>query len=169
MASTIDILADGFSRIQEGVLEVLDGISDQTLSWRPDAEANSIAWLVWHLTRIQDDHLAKGFDRPQAWHEDGWCERFALPFPADATGYGQSASEVGQVGSNAELLRGYHQAVYDRTREWLTELSESDLDRIVDRRWDPPVTLAVRLVSVITDDLEHVGQAAYVRGMAEQA
>jgi hypothetical protein len=38
---------------------------------------------------------------------------------------------------------------------------------VVDASWDPPVTLGVRLVSVISDDLQHAGQAAYLRGMIE--
>jgi hypothetical protein len=47
-------------------------------------------------------------------------------------------------------------------------LSEADLTRVVDRNWDPPVTVSVRLVSVIADDLQHVGQAAYVRGILQR-
>jgi DinB superfamily len=164
-----DILLDAFSRVSEGVLEVLDGIDGDRLDWRPDPDANPIGWTVWHLTRIQDDHVAGAFHRDQVWLADGWMERFGLSYRPAAHGYGMSADEVGAFSASAQLLRGYHDAVATRTAMLLSGLSPSDLDRIVDDRWDPPVTLAVRLVSVIADDLQHVGQAAYVRGLAERA
>jgi hypothetical protein len=162
-----DILLDSFSRVSEGVLEVLDGIDEDRLHWRPDPGANPIGWTVWHLTRIQDDHVASAFDRDQVWLADGWRERFVLPYEPAAHGYGMSADEVGAFSASADLLRGYHDAVATRTATLLSGLSPSDLDRIVDDRWDPPVTMAVRLVSVIADDLQHVGQAAYIRGLAK--
>lgn len=169
MAATSDVLVDAFDRIHESVAGVLDGLNSGTLAWRPDPDANTVAWLVWHLTRIQDDHLADAFGRDQIWEEEGWAERMALPFSLGATGYGQRSEEVAQVRVGADLLLGYHDAVHARTVELVSGVVADDLDRIVDRRWDPPVTLAVRLVSVIADDLEHLGQAAYVRGMAERA
>lgn len=167
--ATSDILIDAFERVGEEVAQALDGASEETLVWRPDPQCNTMAWLIWHLSRIQDDHLASAFDRPQVWHEQGWVDRFALPFPPDATGYGQSPEEVGKVRADGGLLAGYHQAVTERSCQLLRDISEGDLDRIVDERWDPPVTLAVRLVSVIGDDLQHVGQAAYVKGLAGRA
>ena len=47
----------------------------------------------------------------------------------------------------------------------MSGLTDADLPRVVDERWDPPVTLGVRLVSVISDCLQHAGQAAFVRGI----
>jgi hypothetical protein len=149
--------------------EVLDGIDERHLTWRPDPEANTIAWLVWHLVRIQDDHVAGAFGLPQLWDSDGWDARFALPYPPAAHGYGMSAEDVGKLSAPTDLLAGYHRAVADRTESLVAEVGEADLARVVDERWDPPVTLEVRLVSVISDDLQHAGQAAYVRGLAERA
>lgn len=164
-----DVLLDAFSRISDGVREVLEGLDGNRLDWRPDPDANPIGWTVWHLTRIQDDHLAAAFDRDQVWTGEGWVGRFGLPYEADAHGYGMSSEEVGAFSASAELLRGYHDAVAARSVSLLSGLSAPDLARVVDERWDPPVTLGVRLVSVIADDLQHVGQAAYVRGLAERA
>ena len=164
-----DLLIDSFGRVREEVHAVLDGISEAVLHWRMDADANSIAWLMWHLIRVQDDHVAKSFDRPQLWHEDGWMERFQLPFDRDAHGYGHSSDDVARVVTTAELLTGYVDAVTDRTVDDLRALGDAELARVVDDRWDPPVTLSVRLVSVIADDLQHVGQAAILRGVAERA
>jgi uncharacterized damage-inducible protein DinB len=162
------ILIDGFDRIAQTVHRVLDGLDADTSAFRIDDEANSIAWLIWHLTRVQDDHIADAAQSEQVWTTGGWVERFELPFDVSATGYGQDLDEVAAVRVPAELLADYHDAVHERTVEYLRTLSDDDLDRVVDTRWDPPVTLAVRLVSVISDDLQHVGQAALVRGIAER-
>jgi uncharacterized damage-inducible protein DinB len=166
MTASSDLLIDAFGRIRGSVRRLVRGLHPEDLAARVDDGANSIGWLVWHLTRIQDDHLADVAGSDQVWTEDGWFERFGLPFPAAVTGFGQSSNEVAQVaGVTAELLTGYHEAVHDRTVRFLRGLSDADLARIVDTSWDPPVTLGVRLVSVIADDLQHVGQAAFIAGM----
>jgi uncharacterized protein DUF664 len=164
-----DLLVDAFGRIREVVHRAVDGLTAEQLAFRADPEANSIAWLVWHLTRIQDDHLADAFQAEQVWTSQGWVERFGLPFHPRATGYGQRAEEVAavQVGSG-ELLVGYHDAVHQQTARLVAGLRDADLDRIVDRSWDPPVSLGVRLVSVAADDLQHAGQAAFVRGVLQR-
>lgn len=168
MTTTTELLSDAFGRVRDSVRSVLDGVTPAILVRRLDPHANTIAWLVWHLTRIQDDHVAAAAGVDQQWTAAGWMERFGLPFEPRATGYGQDHDEVGAVRSEAGLLLAYHEAVHLATTEFLAGLSDSDLDRVVDRRFDPPVTLAVRLVSVIADDLEHAGQAAFVRGVAER-
>ncbi|MBT2440828.1 DUF664 domain-containing protein [Streptomyces sp. ISL-36] len=163
-----DLLLDAMGRVQEAVHGAVEGLSEDDLAARIDADANSIAWLVWHLTRVQDDHIADAFDTDQLWTSDGWKGRFKLPFPAGATGFGHSSKQVGQVRAPAELLLGYYDAVHERTLECLAGVTNADLDRIVDDSWDPPVTLGVRLVSVIAEENQHAGQAAYVRGVVER-
>jgi uncharacterized damage-inducible protein DinB len=164
-----EILVDSFTRIRDYLGNALDGLTPEQLAWRPDPEANSIGWLAWHLTRIQDDHIADAALKGQVWTSGGWCERLALPFPPSATGYGHKSPDVEAVRvESVDLLSGYHQAVYESTVAFVQKLTEADYDRVVDDSWDPPVTLGVRLVSVIADDLEHVGQAAYVRGLLER-
>lgn len=162
------LLVDAFGRIREVVRDAVEGLTEDELAARIDPDANSVAWLVWHLTRIQDDHLADAFDTEQLWASDGWAARFALPFSRRATGYGQTSAQVGEVRASAELLLGYHDAVHARTVELIGSVTNADLGRIVDTAWDPPVTLGVRLVSVIADDLQHAGQAAFVRGVVER-
>ncbi|MCW2530108.1 MAG: hypothetical protein JWM76_4968 [Pseudonocardiales bacterium] len=165
-SSSVELLTDGFGRVEQLVRTVVDGLSDEQLAHRVEGRANSIGWLVWHLLRIQDDHVADAANREQVWLTDGWHERFALPFDPGATGYGHSADDVGAVRVSAGLLLGYNAATSARTLEYLSILTESELARIVDASWDPPVTVAVRLVSVLSDDLQHVGQAAFVKGLA---
>lgn len=166
--NALEVLGDAYGRIGEIVHRVVRGLSPDQLAYRPDPGANSIAWLVWHLTRGQDAQLADVAGREQVWFDQGWVQRFALPLDAADTGYGHSAAQVGQVQASAELLTGYYDAVADSCASYLTSLTEPDLDRIVDDAWDPPVTLGVRLVSILGDDLQHAGQAAYVRGMLER-
>ena len=164
-----DVLADAFGRIRKVVHDVVDLRKPSELVYRPDGQANSIAWLVWHLTRIQDDHLAGVAGTEQVWTAKGWVERFGLPFDPSATGYGHTNEEVTAVQvQSGELLTAYHDAVYQETIKYVKGLVDADLVHIVDASWDPPVTLGVRLVSVISDCLQHAGQAAYVLGLAQR-
>jgi hypothetical protein len=159
-----ELLLDEFARIRGLVGSVVDGLDDDDLAARPNGRANSIAWLVWHLSRIQDDHVADVAGEEQVW-TTGWADRFGLDLDAGDTGYGHSSDDVAAVRASADLLRGYHAAVADRTDAFVRTLGPADLDRVVDARWDPPVTLGVRLVSVVSDCLQHLGQAAYARGL----
>jgi uncharacterized damage-inducible protein DinB len=163
-----ELLADAFDRIHGVVHATVEGLDPGQLVHRPTAEANTIAWLVWHLTRVQDDHVASAAGTRQVWADGGWVDRFALPFDSSDTGYSMDPAEVGLVEvESGALLTGYHDAVWTRTKEYVRGLTDGDLDRVVDERWDPPVTLGVRLVSVIDDDMQHAGQAAYLRGLIE--
>lgn len=168
MRST-DLLVDAFGRVRERVHQATQGLTPDQLAFRVDSQANSIAWLVWHLTRVQDDHIADAAGTEQVWTTSGWAERFDLPFPAVATGFGHSSDQVAAVQvRSGDLLSGYHDAVHDKTVAYVQELTDDDLGRVIDESWDPPVTLGVRLVSVIGDNLQHVGQAAFVRGAVER-
>ena len=159
------LLIDAFGRIRHSVHDVVEGLAPEQLSFRLEGRANSIAWLVWHLTRIQDDHIADAAGADQVW-TSGWSARFALPFDDSATGYGHSSDEVSAVRlQSGKLLTGYHEAVFQQTCRFVKPLTETDLARIIDESWDPPVSLGVRLVSVVADDLQHAGQAALVRGI----
>lgn len=163
---------DAFERVREEVPAVVEGLSVQQLLWRPDAQANPIAWLIWHLARVQDDHLAAlatacGRPREQAWQV--WRERFGLPYRADDIGFGHSSEDVGRFEvKEPGLLTGYHADVHQLSIEVIEELTVADYERIVDEAWDPPVTAAQRCVSVINDITAHVGQAAYVKGMLKR-
>jgi uncharacterized damage-inducible protein DinB len=168
MRST-DLLVDAFDRIQQTVRHAVKGLTADELAFRIDEDANSVAWLVWHLTRVQDDHTADAAGTSQVWSDDGWDRRFGLPFPAEDTGYGHDADDVSAVRvPSGDLLTAYHDAVHDRTVRYLGTLSDADLDQVIDSSWNPPVTLGVRLVSVINEINQHLGQAAYLRGLIER-
>lgn len=166
--TSAQLLVDAFGRVRDTVHSAVRGLTPEQLAFRVDSEANSIAWLVWHLTRIQDDHVAGVAQTEQVWTSGGWVDRFGLPFDRTAHGYGHSSADVAAVQVEPDLLTGYYDAVHEQTIRYVASLTDADLPRIVDERWDPPVTLAVRLVSVISDDLQHAGQAAFIRGIVER-
>ncbi|MEU5959363.1 DinB family protein [Streptomyces sp. NPDC047525] len=167
--NTAELLADAFDRVQEEVHAAVDGLSPEELAFRPDDEANSIVWLVWHLTRVQDDHVADAAGLDQVWTAQGWYDRFQLPLGEEETGYGHTPKQVASLGGvSADQLRGYHDAVHEQTLSFVRALDDTALDRVVDEQWTPSVTLGVRLISVISDDLQHTGQAAYVRGLLQR-
>ncbi len=168
-APHVALLTDAFGRVVDGARRVLRGATAEQLAYRPDPEANTVAWLVWHLARVQDDHVADVAGTDQRWTAGGWAQKFALPFDPADTGYGHTSAQVGALSAvGKDLLAGYHEATWAQTVRLLGAVTPADLDRVVDTRWTPPVTLGVRLVSVVADDLQHVGQAAFARGMVER-
>jgi uncharacterized damage-inducible protein DinB len=166
MTAAADLLTDAFGRIREAIHAAVDNLTPEELDFRPDSQSNSITWLVWHLTRIEDDHIAGAMQTGQLWTAEGWADRFGLSLPPADHGYGHTADEVALVRvKSGELLTAYHDAVHEKTIRYVRRLTDADFDRVVDEAWDPPVTLGVRLVSVISDGLMHVGQAQYLRGL----
>jgi Protein of unknown function (DUF664) len=162
--TSAELLTDAFDRVRQVVHHAVDGLTAGQLAARLDDEANSIAWLCWHLTRVQDDHIADAFAVAQVWPE--FSERFELPFALVETGYGHSSRQVALVRvPSGDLLTEYHDAVHALTVRLVAGVTDADLSRIVDEAWNPPVTLGVRLVSVISDALQHAGQAAFIRGI----
>lgn len=167
--SAREILRDSFNRLIEHVDALTDGLSDEVSFFRPvtmsGQQANSIAWLIWHSARIQDAQLAGVAGVEQVWFRGGWVDRFALDLPRDAHGYGHTADEVGKVRAPGNLLASYYHAVHRMTLEYVAGVTDEELARIVDENWNPPVTASVRLVSIINDCAQHLGQAAYIRGI----
>ncbi len=165
-----DLLRDQFERIRDRAVAIADDISDEDLGWRPDDHSNSVAWLLWHVARIQDDHVAALSTAEQQWTSGGWARRFGMDDGMDDTGYGHTPEQVAaiQPGSST-LLVDYLTVVTDQTLALLESIEPDDLDRVVDDSWDPPVTMGVRLNSVISDNLQHLGQAAQVQGLWKRA
>lgn len=162
-----EVMRDSFGRIRELVESLADGLEEPETTYRVDADANTPSWLLWHLARVQDDHVAGLAGVDQAW--DDWHERFDLPFDRGDIGYGHDAEQVVAVRADGALLAAYHADVHALTLRYVDRLTEEELRRVVDDRWDPPVTASARLVSVVGDCLQHLGQAAFVLGIADRA
>ncbi|HNM86802.1 MAG TPA: mycothiol transferase [Mycobacterium sp.] len=160
-----ELLRDAFTRLIEHVDALTDGLSERDATFRPTPQANSIAWLLWHSARVQDAQVADIAGVEQVWTSDGWVDRFGLDLPRGDTGYGHSADDVGKVRAPAQLLADYYRAVHAMTLDYVVTVDADELGRVVDTRWDPPVTASVRLVSILDDCAQHLGQAAYVKGI----
>ena len=163
-----ELLIDIFGRVPEEIDTALGDLDAEALATIPEVGTNSIGWLIWHLTRVEDAHIAELVEQEQIWVTADWGPRFGITSDPDNSGYGHTPDEVASVRpESADALRGYYGEVATRTRAYLDGLTPADLDRIVDERWDPPVTLGVRLVSIVDDEIQHAGQAAYARGLLE--
>lgn len=160
-----ELLLDAFARIRDIVAATLESVDDESLVRRPGGAGNSIAWLIWHLSRVEDVQVASAAGVEQAWTSQEFAGRFKLPLPERDTGYGHSSDKVDAVQAPPALLLEYYDAVHRQTVAFVKTLGDEDLDRVVDTRWNPPVTLGVRLVSTIADCLQHAGQAAYAKGL----
>lgn len=160
------LLLELYGRIPPLAYDAVDHVDLGTLTEAPSPGANTIAWLVWHAARVQDHHVAELIGSDQIWIGNDWAREFRLDPDPSNTGYGHTAEEIATVRpTRPGLLIEYLEAVDRRTRTFLEHLTSEALDRIVDRRWDPPVTLGVRLVSIADDSLQHLGQAAYLRSL----
>ncbi|MEP7202333.1 MAG: DUF664 domain-containing protein [Ilumatobacteraceae bacterium] len=164
-----ELLVELFDRIDEHIHEAVDGLDVEALVTPPIDQANPIGWLVWHLTRVQDDHIADILQEEQVWATDDWAARFGVAPDPSNTGFGHAWNDVMSIRpESAAALIDYYEAVAARTRQLLERTTPKDLDRIVDENWNPPVTMGVRLVSIADDNIQHGGQAAYVRGIFDR-
>jgi hypothetical protein len=164
-----ELLRDSFTRLIEHADDLTDGLPDEVAYYRPTPEANTITWLLWHSARMHDAQLCDLAGLEQVWFSQGWVDRFGLDLPRDAHGYGQTPEEVGKVRASADLLSGYYHAVHQLTLSYIASVTAEELARVVDENWDPPVTAAARLVSIVDDAAQHLGQAAYIRGIAPRS
>ncbi len=161
----IDVLTEGFGRLDDLVRTAVSGLDERQLAERIGPQANTVAWLVWHLAREQDAQIAALVDAAEVWTADGWADRFALPLDPADNGYGNTPDQVAEVRASAELLIGYADAATAASVVYVSGLTDDQLDEVIDPGWDPPVTRGVRLVSVLDDAIQHAGQAAFVRGV----
>lgn len=166
--NTSEVFLEAFGRISQLVRKSVRGADPAGLSYRPEPGANSIAWLAWHLTRIQDDHVSEIAGIEQAWIAEGWHDRFGMAADPHNTGYGHGPEEVAAIPADADLLLAHHEAIAARSAAYLATVDDAELGRIIDRSYDPPVTVGVRLVSVISDNIQHAGQARYLRGVVDR-
>lgn len=164
--TSAEVLTEAFGRIPDLVRGAVEGLDAGQLSQRPGGTANSVAWLVWHLTRVEDNHLADAFGHDEVWLSGGYADRWKLALDPLDTGYGHTSAQVDAVTvADAQQLLDYFDAVHSTSMSRIAALDDEDLRRVVDEQWDPPVTLLVRLVSVVDDAVQHAGQAAYARGI----
>ena len=165
----LDVLRDLTARPRAAAAALQPQLNPVSLNARPGGHDNSVAWLLWHTGREIDVQLAALTGDEQLWTARGFDERFALGSVGDSVGYGHSSAEARRILiDDASALLEYVDAAFAAVEDHLELLTVEDLEDVVDRQWDPPVTRGIRLVSILDDATQHLAQAAYVLGMPLQ-
>ena len=165
-----DVLREAASRPINEAKALVNTLPEGVLNAHAGGHTNSIAWLLWHAGRQMDVQLAQLNGEPQVWHGQGFDSRFNLGELGETIGYGHTAEQArAVVVEDAALLVEYLSATAAALSEYIAGLSEADLDDVIDTSWTPHVTRGVRLVSMIDDAAQHVGQAAYATGILASA
>ncbi len=161
------LIIDGYERVLQTLEKSLEGLTQADLDKQPNPDCNSMGWLAWHLTRGQDRQIASFTGEEQLWIKDGWYAKFNRPPDAKDTGFRHSSEDVRAFKSpDVKTILEYHRAVLERLKSYISSLSAADLDLELNEPWFQPLpTVGVRLVSVMSDELQHAGQIAYVRGL----
>ena len=153
-----------YEQISQVLTMALEGLNQDDLNQQPKPDSNSVGWLAWHMTRVQDRAIASLAMEEQLWVKDGWHYKFNRPPDPQDFGLGHDVEDLVAFKSPDVLtLLGYHDAVLQRSKRYIGSLSETDLDRKLDHPKFP--TVGVRLVAAISDNLQHAGQVAYVHGL----
>jgi hypothetical protein len=167
VSPTSDLLVELLQRIESDLTEVLADVTNDELRFRPGGTGNPVGWLAWHIARITDEQIAAISGAEPVWTAEGWIARFGLPVDPFDTGYGHSFEDVDAATcTDRQLLAGYARATFQACRELLAGLDDEEWEQVIDCSYRPPVTVRVRVVSVIGDCWQHVGQAAYAIGLA---
>ncbi len=152
-----------FTRISQVLETALDGLTENEINQQPTPECNSIGWMAWHLTRVQDRFIAMLSNNEQVWITEKWYEKFGREADAKDIGYGHRPEDLANFKvPDTKTLSDYHHAVLEKTRQYTNKLSHEELDRVIDDSRAP--TVALRLTAFISDNLQHAGQVAYLRG-----
>lgn len=160
--NSIEILTDLAQRPVDAAKR-LPTLTAEQLNTHPGDHPNSIAWLLWHSGREVDVQLSDLTGDESMWER--FRERFGLGDLGDSFGYGHTPEQAAEIKvEDQQLLVDYLEATLTALGRYVSELSEADLDEVIDESWTPPVTRGVRLVSIIDDAAVHVGQAAYAAG-----
>ena len=111
--------------------DLFAGLDDAQVRARPHG-LNSVVWLVWHATRVEDAAVNRFVaDRPQVLTEEGWLDR--LGAARRDVGSGMASLEVDALSADIDTaaLRGYARAVADRTRSVAGSLAPAAWEEIV--------------------------------------
>ncbi len=140
-----------------------DGLTDEQLYYRPSSDTNSIAWLIWHLSRWRDKISAAVVGEPQVWASEGWAQRFDID--PDRTGLGDTLEQVAAFSVGRDLLLGYASAAHNAIVERVFRMTPEQFEKEIEYSPGSSRPAWRALVSVMGDSSEHTGQINYLRGM----
>ncbi len=163
-----DFVAASLEGVGRGLHRAMDALSAEKLNRCPSPDTNSMARLCWHLARCQDNWVASIAGAPEVYAADGWHAKLDFSFAIDDWGIGHAAEQVAQARvESADGLLGYYDAVAGQSRKVLAGLTAEDLERelpvYVEGR--PPSSVRGRLMGLISDNTQHMGQIVYLRGL----
>jgi hypothetical protein len=164
-----DSILEGLNEVQSALKQAVDGLSQEELMWQPQPGANHIAYILWHTLRVEDWFFQYMFQRtPQVWESEKRHEKLNLPDDPRITGFGYTAEQVdGFPAVKLSDLLGYGEAVRARTLDYLRQLDAAKFDEIVQSRIFGEVRMGNLLSHLICEIAQHVGQIAYIRGLAK--
>ena len=161
--TTLSALERNWNMVRTAVSDV----DEATMAIRPNADSNSMSWLVWHMSRVTDRFIhmrLKG--EPQLWSKETWYEKFAMPEDADDMGMGWSNERAATWQSpSKDILMDYFEISNAAAAAYIGSLSDADLAREI--RWNAPTATMVvddALGILVWDNIVHGGQVAYLRG-----
>ena len=142
--------------------QATEGLTDEQLYYQPSSDTNSIAWLIWHLSRWRDKISAAVAGEPQVWASEGWAQRFDIG--PDRTGLGDTPEQVAAFGVDRDLLLGYASAAHNAIVERVSRMTPEDFEREIEYMPGASRPAWRALISVMGDSSEHTGQINYLRG-----
>ena len=157
-------IQSGLEEYLQALQRTLEGLTPAEVRWQPTLHTNHIAWLVWHMARMEDRWVSRVRQHPEVWTADGWAERFRMD--SASNGVGQTMEEVRAMPEIplTDLL-AYFDAVRAVTRPYLAQATDTDLSREYPLPRGGTVTGSWVLGHILVEESQHLGQVALLRGM----
>jgi hypothetical protein len=153
-----------FRRVRDDVRTLIAGATAEELDRR--TAANSLGWLVWHISRGQDRNLSELTGTTQLWLAEDWAGRFGRQADPSDTGFGHSTDQAAAFRSpSVDILLAYHEATYGLAEDYLASAADEDLGRpVTSPTLGNTHTVEERLAGQLHDSFAHAGQIGLLRG-----
>jgi len=160
----VDLIKMSLEENRDYIARAIKDLSPDELAWRPKPHSNNIAFLLWHLARVEDLWINRLILGGKSMYEtDGWYKKFKTPAQDSGFGYDQAKLAAWPV-PTPELLQSYTAAVREKTLAFLKTTDEKKLDEPKDFILNK-ATVGWALSHLISEIGEHSGQIGYLRGV----
>ena len=159
-----EFITDALEKENGFLIDALDGLTADEMSWQPAPDANSIGWILWHMVRVEDMWIQFFAQfQTELWEAEGWHEKFGLP--TRDNGFGHTTEQVNNFpGVDLEQFLQYRAAVRASTLAYLNTLSPDDMET-VPRERRPEMSLGAMFRQIIGEMYQHLGHIAYLLGL----
>jgi len=167
--SLVKAIAESLSGLHAQWNEAVEDLTPEQLVWRPQgpkSQGNHIAFTAWHYVRTEDNIVRFILQdrRPTVWIEGGWDQKFGLDRVAQGTGWTPEQAAAFRLPMPDWME--YQRAVWQDCEEYLSKLSEADLEKSV--RINPLGEMPARraLVNIcLTHGHTHLGEVYHLRAL----